>query len=88
MAKFTVYTKTVCSYCTAAKGLMIAKKYEYEERNVETSEAFMAELRARLPNNRKVPQIYLGDYHIGGYEDLKEAQKNGLIEMLLETQNG
>ena len=84
MAHFTVYTKTVCSFCTAAKGWMLKHGHTYDELNVETDPALMEQMKAKLPRSRTVPQIYFGDYHIGGYTDLKEAEHNGSLSMLLE----
>jgi len=66
---FTVYTKSTCSYCVKAKQLLSSKSIEFLEKNIETQELRL-ELLARYPEVKTVPQIYLGDVRIGGYDDL------------------
>ena len=66
---FIVYTKSACSYCVKAKQLLSSKSIEFLEKNIETPELRL-ELLARYPEVKTVPQIYLGDVRIGGYDDL------------------
>ncbi len=66
---YTIYTKSTCSYCVKAKQLLSSKSLEFLEKNIETPELRL-ELLARYPQVKTVPQIYLGDVHIGGYDDL------------------
>ena len=85
MAKFVIYTKNRCPFCTAAKAWMQQNGHQYEENNVEVVPNLMVELRAKLGTNGKilVPQIWIGEYHIGGHDDLMEAVQNGTLDMLL-----
>ena len=66
---YTIYTKTTCSFCVAAKELLSAKNATYEEKNIEIPEN-RAELLALFPEAKTVPQIYLDDKLIGGYASL------------------
>jgi glutaredoxin 3 len=66
---YTIYTKTTCSFCVAAKELLNAKNATYQEKNIEIPEN-KAELLALCPQAKTVPQIYLDDRHIGGYASL------------------
>ena len=66
---YTIYTKTTCSFCFAAKELLSAKNLTYKEKNIEILEN-RAELLALFPEAKTVPQIYLGDKRIGGYDSL------------------
>lgn len=87
MAHFDVYTITRCPYCTAAKGWMIANGHTLTEHNVQTNPEEKAKLESLIGPVRTAPQIFLGDYHIGGHDDLMEANQNGSLKMLIETQN-
>jgi glutaredoxin 3 len=66
---YTIYTKTTCSFCVAAKELLNTKNATYQEKNIEIPEN-RAELLALLPEAKIVPQIYLNDNYIGGYTSL------------------
>ncbi len=85
MTHFAVYTKHGCTFCTAAKGWMIQHGHTFTEMNVEDDAASMAKMKALVPRSRTVPQIFLGDYAIGGYTDLIEAARNGSLDMLIEA---
>lgn len=84
MAHFIVYTSSTCSFCTASKGWMLNNGHSYDERNVQKDPVALSEMQAKLPGIKMVPQIFLGTYHIGGYTDLMEAEKNGSLSMLVE----
>jgi glutaredoxin 3 len=66
---YTIYTKTNCSYCVKAKELLSSKGLQYLEKNIEDPD-LKAELFARYPEVKTVPQIYLYSAHLGGYDDL------------------
>jgi len=66
---YTMYTKTTCSFCVAAKELLNSKNLSYLEKNIEVPEN-RSELLSRLPEVKTVPQIYLNDKYIGGYDSL------------------
>jgi glutaredoxin 3 len=66
---FRIYTTDYCSYCRAAKQLFDRHGLAYEEIDVSGDDAARIELRARAGRNT-VPQIWYGDEHVGGYDDL------------------
>lgn len=83
MAHFTVYTKSYCPYCVLAKRDLIAWGHTITERNVE-DEAVMNELHERTPDVKTVPQIFIGDYRVGGYSELTENKKTGALDAIID----
>ncbi len=70
MNKIEIFTGPDCGYCTAAKSLLDEKKLKYTERDI-SSPNILSEFRERLPRVKSIPQIFIDDEHIGGYEDLR-----------------
>ena len=70
---FKVFTQDGCSYCELAKITLMEKDKDFEVINIKDNAQALAVLR--LKNLRTVPQIWDGDLHIGGYEDLKKYLK-------------
>ena len=69
--KAIVWSKYHCPYCDQAKLLLKAKGYEIEERKI--GDGFTnEELLEAVPNARTVPQIFLGEEYVGGYDDLRK----------------
>lgn len=69
--KAIVWSKTNCPYCVQAKNLLAQKGIEYEERII--GEGYTKEqLLESVPGARSVPQIFLGDEYVGGFDKLKE----------------
>lgn len=69
MPKIEMYAGPNCNYCAAAKDLLRKAGLDWQERDV-ADPAIAAEFRTRLPRVRSIPQIFVDDQHIGGYEDL------------------
>lgn len=65
----TIYSKDYCPYCKAAKRILKARGIDYKEIDVESQPEKMAEMIVRS-KRRTVPQIFFGDDHIGGHDDL------------------
>ena len=65
-----IFTGPSCKYCLAAKNLLDDNKIAYKERDVSNPET-LAEFQERLPRIKSIPQIFVDDKHIGGYEDLQ-----------------
>jgi glutaredoxin 3 len=78
MPKVEVYTTASCAYCTAAKMLLKQKGLDYAEIRVDTDIASRDEM-LRRSHRRTVPQIFINDAHIGGYEDLVAAASSGKL---------
>ena len=79
-----MYTTASCAYCVAAKMLLKQKGLEYTEFRVDTDMAKREEMLRRA-HRRTVPQIFINDQHVGGYEDLAAAAKSGKLEQLTGT---
>ncbi len=79
----TVYTTGWCPYCQRAKQLLMRKQLVYREINVEDDDKFREEMTARS-GRRTVPQIFIGDRHIGGCDDLYALEGSGELDRLTE----
>lgn len=66
---WTLYSKNNCIFCEKAKFAL--KGQEVEIKNVEDNRDFFDELLRRVPNARTMPQVFRGDQHIGGYNELQ-----------------
>ncbi len=82
MAKVIMYTKQNCPYCDWAKQLLDAKHATYEEIRVDLLPDKLAEM-IQLSGRRTVPQIFINDQPIGGYDDLSALAKAGKLDTLL-----
>lgn len=74
--KAVVWSRDHCPYCVSAKKLLEIKGIEYEERNISSGQWTREQLLEAVPNARTVPQIFLDDQLIGGYDRLQEHFKN------------
>ena len=74
--KATVWSKPGCPQCVSAKQLLKTKGIEYEEKNIAQGHNIQ-DLLELVPNARTMPQIWLNEEHIGGYEQLKEKLEKG-----------
>jgi glutaredoxin 3 len=77
-----VYTTAICPYCIRAKELLKRKRVEFEEVRIDLDQKRMREMLDRT-KRRTVPQIYIGDHHVGGYDDLAELDAFGELDELL-----
>ena len=79
----TLYTSAFCGYCVAAKNFLKSRGASYNEVRVDLDPARRAEMLARAKRT-SVPQIFIGDHHVGGYEDLVALDRAGSLKTLLE----
>lgn len=82
MAKVEIYTTPWCPYCHAAKSLLSEKGVAYEEVDVMEPE-LRAAMVERAHGRRTVPQIFVGETHIGGYDDMAALERQGELDPLL-----
>lgn len=82
MPKITIYTTTYCPYCTRAKELLTRKGVTYSEINAE-DDSVREEMIKKASGRRTVPQIFIGDTHIGGFDDLHALDKAGKLDPML-----
>ena len=76
-----VYSQKNCQGCDTAKALLRQYEFNIEERMVGPNERWTKQdLLSHLPNVRSVPQIIIGDVHVGGLKELKEALAKGVLD--------
>ena len=78
-----IYTDMLCSYCALAKRLLKSKQVDFNVIEISGDANLRAEMRSRANGQRTVPQIFIDDIHIGGYDDLYLLDKKGLLDKLL-----
>lgn len=81
--KIDIYTKFACPYCVRAKMLLKRKGVEFEEFDITLGGPRKAEMLERAPDARTVPQIFVGDVHVGGSDDLAALEREGKLDALL-----
>lgn len=84
MSAITIYTTPTCPYCLAAKALLKKKGLSYEEINVQGDRATALALMERT-GRRTVPQIFIGETHVGGFDDLNALETAGNLDPLVEA---
>jgi len=81
--KIEIYTKFACPYCVRAKMLLKHKGVDFEEFDITLGGEKRDEMLRRAPDARTVPQIFVGDYHVGGSDDLAALDRAGKLDALL-----
>jgi glutaredoxin 3 len=85
MNKVTIYTTKTCPYCYAAKSLLAKKGAKYDEIDVSYDADVRQRMMIKANGRRTVPQIFIGDTHVGGNDDLHELDRRGQLDGLLST---
>jgi glutaredoxin 3 len=83
MTRIVLYTTPYCGYCRAAKSLLERKGLSYAEIDVSGDFAKREEMAARAFGRRTVPQIFIDDRHIGGYDELAQLEREARLDALL-----
>lgn len=82
MKPVTIYSTRVCPYCMRAKALLQSKQVPYTEYLVDVDQARRAEMEQKS-QRRSVPQIFIGERHVGGYDELYALDRKGELDTLL-----
>ncbi len=82
MKPVTIYTTPYCPFCVRAKKLLAQKKVAYEEIDVSSDDDARDKLAQRT-GQQTVPQIYIGEKHVGGSDDLAALEREGKLDALL-----
>lgn len=82
MQPVVIYTRDFCGYCTRAKALLQRKSVAFTEINAGEDPALRAQMRNRSGRNT-FPQIFVGDIHVGGCDDLFALEAAGRFDALL-----
>lgn len=83
MPKIEIYTTPFCPYCVAAKALLGRKNVAYEEISVAGDAEGRQAMVQRANGRYTVPQIFVGDLHVGGYDDMAALDRQGKLDPLL-----
>lgn len=88
MSEVTIYTRALCGYCAAARRLLDSKGVAYDERDATFSPDLRQEMMARAGGRSTFPQIFVGDTHVGGCDDLHALERAGRLDALLAGGEG
>ncbi len=80
--KVVIYCTPFCPYCIWAKRLLKKKRVKFDEIRVDRNPLMWAEMEQRSGRNT-VPQIFIGDHHVGGYDDMAALDRHGRLNPLL-----
>ena len=83
MSRITIYTTPICPYCVRAKALLKKKGAEFQEIDVFMDSDARQEMQDRSHGGRTVPQIFIGETHVGGCDELYALDREGGLDPLL-----
>ena len=83
MPPIVIYTTSTCPFCQAAKALLRTKAAPFEEIGVDGDRVARAAMAAKAGGRSTVPQIFVGDTHVGGCDDLHALEAAGKLDALL-----
>ena len=83
MAPVTVYSTLLCPYCHSAKALLTKKGVAFDEIDVMANPSRKVEMIERAGGRKTVPQVFIGDTHVGGNDDLQALEAQGKLDALL-----
>lgn len=84
MSDVVLYGTRFCPFCTAARRLLTAKGINYQDIPLDSDPELRAKIMARSSRNT-VPQIWIGELHVGGYTDLRQLELTGELESLVSN---
>lgn len=82
-----IYTSRSCPYCIRAKSFLKSKGVKFNELEVDGNPELIAESVKRSDGMRTVPQIFIENFHVGGYDNLVSLDKDGKLDSLLKLNN-
>ncbi|MGB5398276.1 MAG: glutaredoxin 3 [Gammaproteobacteria bacterium] len=81
-----VYSSRFCGYCVAAERLLTSKGVSYQLIKVDEDPA-MFDHMTEITGRRTVPQIFIGEHHVGGFDDLSAINQSGELDLLLKPES-
>ena len=78
-----MYTGPSCNFCDAAKRLLIRNNANFTEINIASKDGLMEEMINKANGKRTIPQIFIDDNHIGGYQELRALEKENKLKDFL-----
>ncbi len=88
MSTIEIYTTPYCPYCISAKALLTRKNAQFTEIDVSGDPQLRAGMVERASGRMTVPQIFIGDLHVGGSDDLHELEQAGRLDAILDMHKG
>lgn len=82
-SKVLIYTKSGCPYCIMAKNIFLKKGHAFEEINIAGEPELADEMYEKSRGRNTVPQIFINDRHVGGFDDLSKLEELGRLDHLL-----
>ena len=83
MSQVTIYTRALCGYCSAAKTMLSRKGIDFIEHDATFSNDLKREMIQRAEGASTFPQIFAGDIHIGGFDEMNALERAGKLDALL-----
>ena len=84
MSKIEIYTKNICVFCDRAKNFFQNRKLSYVEYNIDENTEELETMLIRSNGQKKLPQIFIDNYHVGGFDKLVELQDSGKLDDILK----
>ena len=84
MKNILIYTGPSCNFCDAAKRLLERNKLKFNEIDVSSGENIIDEMIKKSNGQRTIPQIFFNEYHVGGYQELRNLEKENKLKDLLK----
>lgn len=85
MNKILMYSTATCTYCVSAKQFLEGRGLAFEEVRVDLDPEQFATMLARSNGRRTVPQIFIGERHVGGYDDMMKLHREGALDTWLTS---
>ena len=79
-----MYSGPLCNFCEAAKRLLLRNNLEFNEIDVSIKDELRDEMIKKSNGRRTIPQIFIEDYHVGGYVELRALEKKGELDNLIK----
>lgn len=85
MSDVTIYTRAMCGYCSAAKRMLKDKGVEFDENDATFDQSLRREMMQRANGASTFPQIFIGDIHVGGFDEMNALERAGKLDALLKA---
>ena len=84
MKTITMYTGPMCNFCDAAKRLFSRNSLKYEEIDISSKDGLRDEMIKKANGKKTIPQIFFGDLHVGGYDEVRALEKENKLKDLIK----
>ena len=84
MKKVVIYSNDLCSYCNKAKSFLMRENISFDEINISQNDQLEEDMIKKSSGLRTVPQIFIGEKHVGGYDDLLKIHNSKKLDSFLK----